>query len=769
MLRQRMCTSTPVTERATCWFALALALAVLTAGAGCGHDDSKDVDPQLAADLAARKPFVPVYRAELRGPGLDRAGALGMPPAMAATATTPFYLAINKSELPRKWFLSAYLKEMMLGLATAGSYPRSLATRVVSFRLGSGRLYLFDVDQRKKASDLQDPEVIVDSYPVVTGYDAFERLDGSSNYVLIDPRAGESALALESATSGAISSSDRFTVEDGFASRFRTIDDGVTFERLVTGHADQVDGMTGMTRQVRAFISLGIGIRRYGEGQGFTAVTPPPVNFYFVSPPALVPNAGTTQRFVQRWNLPMGARPVRWLVNDLSGLQEDPKFAPYDFFAAIKSGVESWNEVFGYPVFVVEKAGPNDSFANDDQNFFVVEQNPRQALAVANARSNPNTGEVRGASIHFYSGWMDAALRSLLDPNAMPDPTMMPTPTMDATAPAAALSLSWEGLRNDALCTMFAPSADQVAAGVASEAAIALVSGLAPKEKVERFIAHIAAHEVGHTLGLRHNFKGSLVPPSSSVMDYLVALDQVAQVRPGAYDVAAIRNLYGMSPDLPKQPFCTDDLVGRDPLCAQRDAADDPLHKYHGPRFETLSTAYLRTGADLFPALSALSVMVGFVLQGATPVQRLEAWRIAVAPVRAPVPPQKLALDSTYGARVDRMARLLFAGLSPEPPAGTPAGATPARPVPQDAPLQTEITAELKASLLNVDGIRTLPLRRFSVDVLKRLQSLAAYRTLREARAELEAAKPALTADDQLYTDDLISRIDRATQPYFDH
>jgi predicted Zn-dependent protease len=48
----------------------------------------------------------------------------------------------------------------------------------------------------------------------------------------------------------------------------------------------------------------------------------------------------------------------------------------------------------------------------------------------------------------------------------------------------------------------------QVAPGAAGRTGI---------QMVEDYVAGVVLHEIGHTLGLRHNFKGSLVPPSASV------------------------------------------------------------------------------------------------------------------------------------------------------------------------------------------------------------------------------------------------------------
>jgi hypothetical protein len=141
-----------------------------------------------------------------------------------------------------------------------------------------------------------------------------------------------------------------------------------------------------------------------------------------------------------------------------------------------------------------------------------------------------------------------------------------------------------------------------------------------PKEELldgipERFIgpllADLVAHEVGHTLGLRHNFKGSSLytfdeinsakvkgkPFASTVMDYIPINFRVkkgayqgdlAMTEVGPYDLWAIEYGYTLQgKDLPKiladctKPelaYATDeDTSGPDPLARRYDFAKNPL------------------------------------------------------------------------------------------------------------------------------------------------------------------------------------------------
>jgi hypothetical protein len=269
------------------------------------------------------------------------------------------------------------------------------------------------------------------------------------------------------------------------------------------------------------------------------------------------------ERFIDRWDISNGPI-VFTLTNEI----------PVAYRATVRRAILAWNDAFaqiGYPHAIEVHDPPSDPhFDPDDARYnsvrWITSESP-EFTAISPHVSDPQTGQIIRATVVIDGEAMRAVRRGFVD-RVLPvqrerhDAFALPAPA-DAVAPDDAATQR----DDDATCDFAEGASAQAAIGMSMLAANPHASALDREAYAQAYLFSVVIHEVGHTLGLRHNFRGSTAfsyaeehdpafvrahGTTGSVMDYTpanLAPPGQAQAayfptRLGPYDVWAIRYGY---------------------------------------------------------------------------------------------------------------------------------------------------------------------------------------------------------------------------------
>ena len=268
---------------------------------------------------------------------------------------------------------------------------------------------------------------------------------------------------------------------------------------------------------------------------------------------------------------------------------------PVEYREAIKDGVNYWNNIFGKTVLNVE-------IQKSDQEIYDINTNTIQWVnfkegdgAYVDLKADPISGEITQQNVFITSFYLEF--------------------TKNLSKTHSDVLFKLKGFKS--IPTAEHRDFGEVPASFSEKGGLSKDQLLIAKQDMLRFVA---AHEIGHSLGLRHNFAASLhsnitvkrqqelykkyletfkvpndVIPVSSVMEYPGFIDRllvgrlIKQGQTFSYDNKAIKWAYfdKKLSELKKQHFCTDDHVYTYYDCERRDSTTNPTKH----RFEVFKDA----------------------------------------------------------------------------------------------------------------------------------------------------------------------------------
>lgn len=424
--------------------------------------------------------------------GLTVAAALNYPAVVIAADGAPpplkpadnFHITIPRSALGRE-----YLMSMSLIPQSLAATSRGLSGKIVQFELYHDAVDLYEASEGMVVTKDLPSRLLLASFPIVAT---------NNNSVVIDFNRGMRRVFSQGwySTGAGFRPSASETVEEVPESRvFAVTETGgqLVIRQSVQSRSREFAQNVESRYEVRYFFMP------YAKGDYAPKEMPDHETRYarfWELPGRVESESGRTTIKMGRFDL---TQPVTFYYSANT---------PPDYVEAVKDGILYWNRAFGREVIKAERAP--DGVTAPDARYNVVQWVPWDSagFAYADVLFDPLTGRARHGQAYMTSVFGisgKARARALM--RAMRE--VADEGKKDKGDDKPKHSLHW--LDNHTACQVDpAAFAQQMADGLQDLLANEELTDEVVLRASQDYVREVTAHEVGHVLGLRHNFGGSL-------------------------------------------------------------------------------------------------------------------------------------------------------------------------------------------------------------------------------------------------------------------
>lgn len=495
-----------------------------------------------------------------------------------------YYVQIAKSALD---------KEFLLMSSALSQFPtpmfNGLKSKVVAFQKYQERLYMLEATQGHILSGNIAGHIILTSFPIISE---------DSGSITFDFNVGMSQLFVQSDWftqdfdgTVFIQNMQSIPVRESFLSEAKISNNQMIIHQVA--QVQQNENYSANVNPGQASVEVRYYLTPYNPDRTFLPVQSPgleKVGFFEASP--LLLNDGSSLIYASKHN---NKRTITYAISANT---------PMDVREAVKDGILYWNKVLGdQKIQVIQLEDENITAPNADYNVIQWTNWDQAGFAYADAQMDPRSGQVLHAQVFMSSafevGGRAAAIKRLR--------------YLNQNDRSAVKSIQMRGFEKAAPCSLTDGNFRQfLTAAVEGRYDDSLI-----KKMSLDYVREVVAHEVGHTLGLRHNFAGNLgssyrfseraeiykkyiaervvdpsVMPTTSLMEYqdyedamfsgALLADPKAEIFP--YDKMALEYLYKAKKLTDDGPlFCTDSDVGKYFECNRWDSGSNSYESYAQP------------------------------------------------------------------------------------------------------------------------------------------------------------------------------------------